>query len=529
MKTSTQSSEIFDASSSRRLITTVSSNADLQTAISSYCNDETSAIATYGNIKDWDTSSVTSMSRLFADYCMSVTGVITYDLSNWDTSNVVDMSGMFADGYFNGDISGWDTSQVTDMSGMFNMNSEFNSDISAWNTAKVTDMSGMFASSYFNGDISGWDTSQVTDMSGMFSMASSFNSGISGWNTGSVTTMQSMFEMAAMFNQDLSAWNVANVGDMRMMFMSASSFNQALCWDLSHHNDDDYTFTSSGGAGSYYDGQTGETNQQDMFYMSSGSLASYPECSETSSPTGKPTNKPTSEPSISPYPTSLPSPAPTVRQEPGLPGDRAKFIFDAFDISGADACPNGCSGHGLCRNDAAHCECYRNANGDPAWTQNDCSLRTCPKGAAWYAVATAANEAHPPTECSNAGTCNRATGECECFYGTEGIACERTRCPNDCSGRGICYTQKQLAAEAGSTYTTPWDSMKITGCVCDIGSRGPDCSLFECPTGPDILQGDGNEKGRDCSGRGICDYSRGICKCFSGYYGTKCQHQTVLF
>ena len=34
--------------------------------------------------------------------------------------------------------------------------------------------------------------------------------------------------------------------------------------------------------------------------------------------------------------------------------------------------------------------------------------------------------------------------------------------------------------------------------------------------------------GRDCSGRGLCDYDSGLCKCFSGYYGTKCQIQTVL-
>jgi len=65
-----------------------------------------------------------------------------------------------------------------------------------------------------------------------------------------------------------------------------------------------------------------------------------------------------------------------------------------------------------------------------------------------------------------------------CDGGT-GISCERTVCPNDCSGRGICYTAKQLAVNAGSQYDTVWDSMKQVGCVCDLGYRGPDCSLRE--------------------------------------------------
>ena len=207
---------------------------------------------------------------------------------------------------------------------------------------------------------------------------------------------------------------------------------------------------------------------------------------------------------------------------------RLTFLALASFAAVASAyCPNGCSGHGSCAGNDK-CVCYQRPNGDPAWTENDCSLRTCPKAAAWVAVATAANEAHPEVECSNKGICNRKTGECECFDNYDGISCERTVCPNDCSARGICYTEKQLAAEADKTYTSPWDAMKHVGCVCDMGFRGPDCSLEECPSGPDVLMGDGNSKGRDCSGRGICDYSAGLCKCFTGYFGTKCQHQTIL-
>ena len=66
-------------------------------------------------------------------------------------------------------------------------------------------------------------------------------------------------------------------------------------------------------------------------------------------------------------------------------------------------------------------------------------------------------------ECSNQGICDRKTGICHCFPNYEGSACERTVCPNDCSGAGVCYTAKQLAEEASHTYTIPWDANKNIG------------------------------------------------------------------
>jgi hypothetical protein len=96
---------------------------------------------------------------------------------------------------------------------------------------------------------------------------------------------------------------------------------------------------------------------------------------------------------------------------------------------------------------------------------------------AWVGYVNKANDVHPVMECSNRGICNRATGSCECFPNFEGIACERTICVNECSMNGICYTQQQLAQNAGRVYDTPWDATKNVGCVCDLGFRGPDCSL----------------------------------------------------
>lgn len=138
------------------------------------------------------------------------------------------------------------------------------------------------------------------------------------------------------------------------------------------------------------------------------------------------------------------------------------------------------------------------------------------------------NDAHGQVECSAKGLCDRKTGQCHCFDNYDGTACERTVCPNDCSGHGVCKSQQELALAAGTSYTLPWDATKEFGCVCDLGYRGPDCSQQECPTGPDVLGGWGSEMGRDCSGRGICDYSSGMCGCFSGYFGNRCQYQTVL-
>lgn len=150
------------------------------------------------------------------------------------------------------------------------------------------------------------------------------------------------------------------------------------------------------------------------------------------------------------------------------------------------------------------------------------------------------NTAHPVTECSGRGTCDRSSGFCECSAGFGGAACERTVCPEDCSGHGVCLSLKRIAGDAGSggarasdgtthiSYANAFDAEKQFACVCDQGFRGVACGLIECPSGADPMGGYGGSNGRDCSGRGKCDYSTGICECSVGFFGERCESRTTF-
>jgi len=199
-------------------------------------------------------------------------------------------------------------------------------------------------------------------------------------------------------------------------------------------------------------------------------------------------------------------------------------VWDRKRIRGSKLCPNKCSGHGSCLQNNV-CKCFVGGVGDPEFFGPDCSQRACPLGAAWISDTLTEDSLHPRVECSNKGTCNRKTGACLCYPGYDGIACQRTTCPSDCHDRGACYPLRILASKAGRNYSEPWDAMKSVGCLCDAGFRGPSCLQVECPSGPDPLAGFGNEAGRDCSGRGLCDYQRGLCNCFSGFIGERCELQ----
>jgi len=171
-------------------------------------------------------------------------------------------------------------------------------------------------------------------------------------------------------------------------------------------------------------------------------------------------------------------------------------------------CPSDCSGKGRCGADDL-CTCY------PGYTGRDCSKRTCQYGRSWADTpygrrfgADAQNSektgaAHQYAECSDAGICDRKTGECQCNDGFSGDGCRYSACPNDCSGHGTCEFSSELATE-GQLFEvssrTPthirstndrsygvWDKHSTRACVCDPYWHGNDCSLRMCPKGDDPL------------------------------------------
>ncbi|CAK6966907.1 tenascin-R [Scomber scombrus] len=119
----------------------------------------------------------------------------------------------------------------------------------------------------------------------------------------------------------------------------------------------------------------------------------------------------------------------------------------------------GCSGHGSFSLDLCGCIC------EEGWTGKNCSEPRC------------------PDDCSGQGIC--IEGECVCDRDFGGENCSEPRCPSDCSGRGLCIDGE---------------------CVCEESFTGEDCMVGRCLN--------------DCSDQGLC--INGTCQCRPGYVGEDC-------
>ena len=244
---------------------------------------------------------------------------------------------------------------------------------------------------------------------------------------------------------------------------------------------------------------------------------------------------------------------------------------------------NDCSGNGLCNYCASTCDCFDGFGSERDKVTaaedtfaSDCSSRTCPVGPA---MRNAGEDLINPTsvhrlvECSNNGVCDRNKGECKCFKGFGGAACNKMDCPGSpsCNDRGQCLPQSLVARKAEAlpltsevvSYTyvagvssATWDANFGRMCVCDsswkvgLGSNetqqpeyfGPACEYRRCPSGDNpytssidetdctgksmystgSVGATGNKCHVDCSNLGTCNYNTGICTCYPGWAGVNC-------
>jgi len=174
------------------------------------------------------------------------------------------------------------------------------------------------------------------------------------------------------------------------------------------------------------------------------------------------------------------------------------ILFFTFLSTVTASCDNNCSGHGTCKTDDV-CDCYDNWGSGLGHDSGDCSDRVCPYELAWVDTPDRMGRFHKYAECAGRGICNRESGECQCFDGYEGKGCQRTTCPNDCSGHGTCeFIDDFSIAENWKVYASTeasvktfdynyWDSNKVRGCVCDAHYGDIDCSKRMCPYATDIL------------------------------------------
>jgi hypothetical protein len=147
------------------------------------------------------------------------------------------------------------------------------------------------------------------------------------------------------------------------------------------------------------------------------------------------------------------------------------------------ACRNNCNMHGKCGTTSI-CECFS------GWEGVECDRRTCPKGPIIADIATGVDTSHQLEQCSGRGDCNHKTGLCECSDSWGGPNCGRIVV--DCNGHGTAMNLHD-AAELNDGYNfnrtttyNQWDAAIFSGCNCDPGWGGHDCSLRMCDSGPDL-------------------------------------------
>jgi len=180
------------AAPTRSLMTTISTQSDLETAVSAWCYNSTAASYEYGNISTWDISTVTSLAELFYAHC-STYSTFNEPLEAWETSSVTSLFYTFYQTFnFDQPLAAWDTSRVVNMENMLNRAHAFSQNLVAWDTGNVESFAAAFFQTDFNHDLSPWRISSATSTSFMFEYNTVFNQ-VLCWDTEGMTTAR-MFD-----------------------------------------------------------------------------------------------------------------------------------------------------------------------------------------------------------------------------------------------------------------------------------------------------------------------------------------------
>ena len=157
--------------------------------------------ALWGDIGDWDVSSVEDFSHAFSKH---------RDVAGLDVENGNPKAATFVGTA----MSKWTTTSATSLERTFTTAGEMNSDLSGWNVAKVTTLASTFsgAPKFTGAGLGSWDTAAVTTLTNTFYKAGEMNSDFSGWNVAKVTELFYTFNSASKFTgTGLPSWNIAKV------------------------------------------------------------------------------------------------------------------------------------------------------------------------------------------------------------------------------------------------------------------------------------------------------------------------------
>lgn len=251
--------------------------------------------------------------------------------------------------------------------------------------------------------------------------------------------------------------------------------------------------------------------------------------------------------------------------------------FVAFGACGAAllgmanaACPNQCSGHGMC-NEVDRCQCFSRvgtSRGElEGWTGADCSLRTCPAGVGHGALATGTNSISSPK--GVAGFTPGPGQEANSKHALEVFVSNEVLSTNDVavdlevasvsgSQHDLTVIFKYKMADApyyGLPVTARWDQDDSTAnayssaaTAHNIRPLGTDTGLYVYFNLDGVLPAEINQYDHyainvtrnegmqwlmtednsahqmvECSGHGQCMRATGSCSCSYGFDGDACQ------